>query len=153
MSNGSRYSSGRTPGTGRRVSSMYVYLGIGVIALIVIWMLAGFLRAGVEGYFALAAGILLILGNLRDLIRSPFIGRENTALLNTLIGGGLITFFLGRGGFPPLGVVWYVIAIALMLIAAPLMLGRASVYTAYLGTARNAVSTVRRVIGSYTGTR
>ena len=64
---------------------MYIYIGIGLLVLIGIWFLMGFVRAGVEGYFALAAGILLILGNLRELIRSPFVGRENTALLLSLI--------------------------------------------------------------------
>jgi hypothetical protein len=149
MSNGKGYYSGRSSRSGR-IAPLYLYIGVGILVLLGIWLLAGFVRTGVEGYFTLVAGVLLIVGNLRDLIRSPFIGRENTALLNTLIGGSLIGFFLGRGGFPPLGSVWYIFAVALLLIAAPLMLGRASVYSAYLGTAKNAVGAVRRVIGSYT---
>ena len=72
----------------------------------------------------------------------------NVSLLNTLIGGGLIFFFLGNGNFPPLGGIWYVPAIIMMLIAAPLMLGRAAVYTAYVGTARKAIGTVRQAIGN-----
>lgn len=131
------------------IPQMYIYIGIGLLVLIGIWFLMGFVRAGVEGYFALAAGILLILGNLRELIRSPFVGRENTALLNTLIGGSLITYFLGRGGFPPIGIVWYAIAIVLLLVSAPLMLGRASVYGAYVQQGRKALGTVKNVVGSY----
>jgi hypothetical protein len=101
-----------------------------------------------ESYFALAAGVLLVLGNLRDLIANPYPQRSNVSLLNTLIGGGLIFYWLGNGGFPPLGWVWFVPAVLLMLIAAPLMLGRAAVYTAYIGTARNAIGSVRRLVGS-----
>ncbi len=36
----------------------------------------------------------------------------------------------------------------MLLIAAPLMIGRASVYTVYLGTARTAVGSIRRVVGN-----
>ncbi len=135
------------------IPKTYLYIGIGLVVLLGIWFLMGFVRAGVEGYFALAAGILLILGNLRELIRSPFVGRENTALLNTMIGGGLITYFLGRGGFPPIGAVWYVIAVGLLLAAAPLMLGRASVYGAYVQQGRKALGTVKNMVGSYVRTR
>ncbi|MDZ4717883.1 MAG: hypothetical protein SH847_05390 [Roseiflexaceae bacterium] len=133
---------------GRRIPPLYIYIGVGILALLAIWFVGGFIRAGVEGYFTLAAGLLLILGNLRDLISNPYPSRSNTALLNTLIGGGLVTYFLGRGGFPPIGWVWYVPAVLLLVIAAPLMLGRASVYASYLGVAKDAASNVRRAVGS-----
>jgi len=143
--NGNRYSNGGT-GRGAGIPPLYLYIGIGILVLLGIWMLAGFFRAGVEGYFALVAGALLVLGNLRDLIANPYLQRGNVSLLNTLIGSGLIFFFLGKGGFPPIGSLWYVVAVVLLLIAAPLMLGRAAVYTAYLGTARNVIGGVRRAV-------
>jgi hypothetical protein len=143
---GNRYGNGGT-GRGAGIPPLYLYIGIGLLVLLGIWMLAGFFRAGIEGYFALAAGVLLVLGNLRDLIANPFLQRSNVALLNTLIGGGLIFFFLGKGSFPPIGPIWYVPALLLLLIAAPLMLGRATVYTAYLGAARTAIGGVRRAVG------
>jgi len=147
MSNGNSYGNG-SPRRGSGIPPLYLYIGVGLLVLLGIWMLLSFFRVGIDGYFALVAGILLVLGNLRDLIANPYPQRSNVSLLNTLIGGGLIFFFLGKGGFPPLGGVWYVPALLLMLIAAPLMLGRAAVYTAYIGTARNAIGSVRRLVGS-----
>src|SRR5215210_4467710 len=144
--NSNSYGSG-PPRRGAGIPPLYVYIGVGILVLLGIWMLLSFFRAGIDGYFALVAGILLVLGNLRDLIANPYPQRSNVSLLNTLIGGGLIFFFLGKGGFPPLGGVWYVPALLLMLIAAPLMLGRAAVYTAYVGAARKAIGTVRSAVG------
>jgi hypothetical protein len=145
--NGNKYSNGTT-GRVSALPPLYLYIGIGVLVLFGIWLLSSFFRAGIEGYFTLIAGILLVLGNLRDLIANPYAQRSNIALLNTLIGGGLIFYFLGRGGFPPLGWIWYVPAVLLLLGAAPLMIGRASVYGVYLGAARNVVGGIRRAVGS-----
>jgi hypothetical protein len=145
--NGNSYGNGSYR-RGSGIPPLYVYIGVGILVLLGIWLLLSFFRVGIDGYFALVAGILLVLGNLRDLIANPYAQRGNVSLLNTLIGGGLIFFFLGKGGFPPLGWVWYVPALVMMLIAAPLMLGRAAVYTAYVGAARKAIGTVRQAVGS-----
>jgi len=130
---------------GSGIPPIYLYIGIGILLLLGIWLLMGFLRAGIDAYFALVVGILLVLGNLRDLIASPFQGRGQVSLMNTLLGASLGFFFLGRG---PLGLRGYVPAIILTLIAAPLMLGRAVVYTAYVNTARKAIGTVKSAVGS-----
>jgi len=147
--NGNRSSNGATS-RGAAIPPLYLYLGIGLALLLGIWLLSSFFRAGIEGYFTLVAGVLLVLGNLRDLIANPYAQRSNIALLNTLIGGGLIFYFLGRGSFPPIGGFWYIPAVLMLLIAAPLMIGRASVYTVYLGTARSVVGGLRRVVGGWT---
>jgi hypothetical protein len=149
--NGNKYSNGSS-GRFSAVPPLYLYIGIGLVVLLGIWLLSSFFRAGIEGYFTLVAGVLLVLGNLRDLLANPYAQRSNIALLNTLIGGGLIFYFLGRGSFPPLGGLWYAPAVLMMLIAAPLMIGRASVYSVYLGAARNVVGGIRRVVGSRTRT-
>jgi hypothetical protein len=149
--NGNKYSNGSS-GRFSAIPPLYLYIGIGIAVLIGIWLLSSFFRAGIEGYFTLVAGVLLVLGNLRDLLANPYAQRSNIALLNTLIGGGLIFYFLGRGAFPPLGGLWYAPAVLLLLIAAPLMIGRASVYTVYLGAARNVVGGIRRVVGGWTRT-
>ncbi len=149
--NGNKYTV-QTPGRARGIPPLYLYIGLALLVLLGIWLLAGFFRASIESYFALASGIVLVLGNLRDLIVNPYPARSNTALLNTLIGGGLIFYFLGNGGFPPFGVLWYALALVLLLVAAPLMIGRASVYGAYLGVARNFVGGVRRFVGGWTRT-
>ena len=145
--NGNKYST-RTSGRGLGIPPLYLYIGVAILVLFGIWMVSGFFRAGIEGYFALAAGILLVLGNLRDLIANPYPLRSSTALLNTMIGAGLIFFWLGRG----FGWIWYVPALALVLSAAPLMIGRASVYGVYVGAARNIVGGVWRAVGNRTRT-
>jgi hypothetical protein len=142
MYNGSRFTSGRN------IPPLYLYIGIGLIALVAIWFISSFFRAGIEGYFTLAAGILLILGNLRELIANPYPTRTNMALLNTMIGGGLVTYFLGRGGFPPIGGAWYIAAVALLVLAAPLMIGNTAVYSRYIGVARDGVDRARRAVSS-----
>jgi hypothetical protein len=147
--NGNKYGNG-TAGRASALPPLYLYIGIGLALLFGIWLLSSFFRAGIEGYFTLVAGVLLVLGNLRDLIANPYAQRSNIALLNTLIGGGLIFYFLGRGAFPPIGGFWYLPAVLLLLIAAPLMIGRASVYGVYLGAARNVVGGIRRAVGGWT---
>lgn len=143
--NGNSY---RYGGPGRGIPPIYLYIGIAVLVFFGIWLLSGFFRASIEAYFALVTGILLMLGNLRDLLFNAYPQRSNVALLNTLLGGGLIFYFLGNGGFPPLGTIWYVPAVLLLLIAAPLMIGRASVYGMYINTARSLYDGARRVVGS-----
>ena len=149
--NGNNYGNGSS-GRFSAIPPLYLYIGIGLAMLLGIWLLSSFFRAGIEGYFTLVAGVLLVLGNLRDLLANPYAQRSNIALLNTLIGGGLIFYFLGRGGFPPIGGFWYAPAVLMLLIAAPLMIGRASVYSVYLGAARNVVGGIRRVVGGWTRT-
>jgi len=149
--NGNNYGNGSS-GRFSAIPPLYLYIGIGIAVLLGIWLLSSFFRAGIEGYFTLVAGVLLVLGNLRDLIANPYAQRSNIALLNTLIGGGLIFYFLGRGGFPPIGAFWYAPSVLMLLIAAPLMIGRASVYSVYLGAARNVVGGIRRVVGGWTRT-
>lgn len=135
--NGNGYST-KTPGSGVGIPRVYMYLGVALLVLLGIWLVSGIFSAGVEGYFALVAGALLVLGNLRDLIANPYPTRSNVALLNTMLGGGLIFFWLGKG----FGWIWYVPAVLLVLMAAPLMLGRASVYGAYVNTVRTVVGGV-----------
>ena len=142
--NGSSYGGGPYR-RGSGIPPAYLYIGVGIVLLIGIWLLYGFLRAGIDAYFALIVGVLLVLGNLRDLIASTLQGRSQVSLMNTLLGASLVFFFLGRG---PLGLAGYLPAIILMLIAAPLMLGRAVVYTAYVNTARRAIGTVKSAVGS-----
>lgn len=147
MYNGNRFSNG-TSRRGPLLPPLYLYIGIGILFLLALWAVGSFFRAGIEGYFALVAGVLLVLSNLRDMLTNPYGQSSSAPLLNTLVGGGLICFFLGKGGFPPLAGLWYVPAVLLVLFAAPLMLRRASFYTVYLGAARNVLGGVQRAVSS-----
>lgn len=142
--NGYKYQSGRRTPFGIR--PLYLYIGIGIVVLIALWFLMGLLTAGITAYFSLAAGVLLILGNLRDVIMNPYPQKANTALLNTLIGAALVFFFVGSA----FGFLWFIPAVLLLLLAAPLMLGRAEVYATYMLAARNTANNVRRTINNVT---
>ncbi len=130
------------------IPKLYLYIGIALLVLLGVWMLSSFFAAGVQGYFALATGVLLVIGNLRDLLAGGYTQRSPVALLNTLLGAGLIFFFLGSGAFPPFGALWFLPAVLALLIAAPLMFGRASVYATYLTTARQMADGARTLVGT-----
>jgi hypothetical protein len=80
--NGYRNSSG-----GLSIPPIYLYIGIGILAVIIISVIGGLLSAGVQAYFAVAAGALLVLANLRDLLSGA---GSSAALMNTMVGAGLI---------------------------------------------------------------
>jgi hypothetical protein len=127
---------------GFRIPSIYIYVAVAIVAVIAISLVGGLLSAGMQAYFALGAGVLLLLGNVRELV--SYGQNAGAALMNTLIGGALVLFFLGNA----FGWVWYIPALALLLAALPLGLRRAAVYTAYLDAARTMSNTVRRAVGS-----
>jgi hypothetical protein len=141
--NGSKFGNG-LPRRNFGIRPLYLYIGIGILVLIALWFVSNLIGGLVQSWYALVAGVLLVLGNLRDVILNPYPQRSNTALLNTMIGAALILFFVGSA----FGALWYIPAVLLLLIAAPLMLGRADVYAAYMMTARNAADGVRRVISN-----
>ncbi len=125
------------------IPPLYIYIGIGIAAIIVVSIIGGLLSAGVQAYFAVAAGILLVLANLRDLLSGT---NNSAALMNTMIGAALIFFFLGSA----FGWVWYIPALLLLVAAAPLGVRRADVYTVYLDAARSMATSVRRAVGGRT---
>lgn len=137
--NGYRNNSGSFGG----IPPLYIYIGIGIAAIIIVSIIGGLLSAGVQAYFAVAAGILLVLANLRDLLSGS---NSGAALMNTMIGAALIFFFLGSA----FGWVWYIPALLLLVAAAPLGLRRADVYTVYLDAARSMATNVRRAVGGRT---
>lgn len=136
--NGYRHSSG-----GSGIPPIYLYIGIGILAVIIISVIGGLLSAGVQAYFAVAAGALLVLANLRDLLSGA---GNSAALMNTMVGVALIFFFLGSA----FGWVWYIPALLLLIAATPLALRRVDVYTIYLDAARSIAVNVRRAAGGRT---
>ncbi len=136
--NGYRNSSG-----GSGIPAIYLYIGIGILAVIIISVIGGLLSAGVQAYFAVAAGALLVLANLRDLLSGAVAG---AALMNTMVGAALIFFFLGSA----FGWIWYIPALLLLIAATPLALRRVDVYTIYLDAARSIAVNLRRAAGGRT---
>ena len=143
MYNGSGNGYGSAGRSGLRIPPIYIYVAVGIAAVLLVSLVGGLLSAGVQAYFALAVGALLLLGNLRDLLPGAA-ANQGSALMNALLGVALILFFLG-GAF---GWIWYVPALALLVAALPLGLRRAAVYTAYLDAGRTMANGVRRVVGA-----
>lgn len=125
------------------IPPLYIYIGIGIAAIIIVSVIGGLLSAGVQAYFAVAAGILLVLANLRDLLSGV---NSSAALMNTMIGAALIFFFLGSA----FGWIWYIPALLLLIAAAPLGLRRADVYQVYIDAARSMAVNVRRAVSGRT---
>ncbi|NOK60781.1 MAG: hypothetical protein GFH27_549289n236 [Chloroflexi bacterium AL-W] len=136
--NGNSYTN---PG-GFRIKPMYVYIGIAVVAIIALYFITQFLNTSLVMHFGVVAGALLLLANLRELLGQSFSQRSSTALLNCLIGGALVCAWLSQIA----GVLFWVPALILLGIAVPLSIGRASVYSTYVQTARGAVSNMRRAV-------
>ncbi len=145
MMNGNGYRSSSGSG-GFGIPPLYLYIGIGILAIIAVSLIGGLLSAGVQAYFAVAAGALLVLANLRDLLGGRAGMNSGAALMNTLVGAALIFFFLGSA----FGWIWYIPALLLLIAAIPLGLRRAAVYTAYLDAARSMAVGVRRAVSGRT---
>jgi hypothetical protein len=105
------------------------------------------LNTGLVMHFSMLAGVLLLLANLREVLGKSYARHNNTALLNTLIGGALVFAWLSQF----LGALLWVPAIAMLGIAAPLAIGRASVYQTYVRTARGAMGNLRHMAGRVAG--
>ncbi len=128
---------------GFRIRSMYLYIAVAVVVILAIYFVVRFLNTGLVMHFGMFAGVLLLLANVRELIGQPYAQRSNTALLNSLVGGALIFAWLSQ----ILSAFMWIPAILLIGVATPLAFGRASVYTMYVQTARNAMDGLRRAVG------
>ncbi|MEM8529810.1 MAG: hypothetical protein AAGF95_03150 [Chloroflexota bacterium] len=127
---------------GFHIKPMYLYIGIAIVAVIALYFVTQFLNTSLVMHFGVVAGALLLLANLRELLGQSYAQRSGTALLNCLIGGALVCAWLSQIA----GVLFWVPALVLLGISVPLSLGRASVYSTYVQTARGAVSNLRRSV-------
>lgn len=148
---GSRsYGNGGKYGTKVRIGGITIdpiifYVGIGIAALAVLSLLWSMFNTAIVTHFGVAAGVLLLLANVRELIGLSYAQPKGTALLNCMVGGSLVLAWLGEI------VLWlFWLPAALLLVAAvPLIIGRTSVYTTYMNTARGAVQNVRRTVSRW----
>lgn len=124
------------------IRPMYLYIALALVVVVVLFFVMRFLQTSLALHFGAYAGLLLLVANLRELIGSSYGERGSTALLNVLVGGGLVFAWLAQF-FGPL--LW-IPALILVGIATPLIFGRASVYRGYITAARGAADTVRRTL-------
>ena len=127
---------------GFRIKPMYLYVVMGLVILAAIYLVMRFINTNIIMHFGLFAGVLLLIANVRELFGSPATG-GSLPLLNTLIGGALIFAWISQ----IVNILFWIPAILLIGVATPLTLGRASVYSIYIQTAKSAVNSVRRVSG------
>ncbi len=126
-----------------KIGGFYVKpLHLGIVALLALLIVAfivfQMLNAALVMHFSLAAGILLLLANVRELIGQAHTRHNNTALLNVLIGAALLCAWASQ----IFGAVLWLPAIVLLGVAVPLAIGRATVYTTYLNTGRTMLARV-----------
>lgn len=142
---GNQYNGGRnyTSIGGFRIKPIYLYLGAAVMLLIAVYFLMQVLTTSLVIHFGLFAGVLLLLANVRELLGQAHVHHNSTALLNCLVGGALLFAWMSQ----VFSTLLWIPAILLLGVAVPLVLGRASVYTTYVQTARNAFNGVRRTVG------
>jgi phosphoglycerol transferase MdoB-like AlkP superfamily enzyme len=141
--NGNGYKGGNYSNIGGfRIKPIYLYIAGIVAVLLVLYFVLNFFRAGAVMHFGAVAGVLLLIANIRELIGQSYGQRGSTALLNVLIGGGLLFAWLAQ----IVSIFLWIPAILLVGAATPLVWSRANVYNSYLDVARNAVGTVRRTL-------
>lgn len=127
---------------GFRIKPIYLYVAGMVAVVIAIYFVMRFLNTSLALHFGAYAGALLLIANLRELIGMSYAQRGSTALLNLLVGGGLIFAWLASF----FGALLWIPAILMVGIATPLIIGRANVYRAYITTAQGAFDGIRRTI-------
>ena len=124
------------------IKPIYLYAAGLIVVVVAIFFVLNFLSTSLVAHFGAYAGLLLLIGNVRELIGQTYGERGSTALLNVMVAGGLICAWLT--GF--LGAFFWIPALLLVGVATPLIFGRASVYKGYLSAARSAADTVRRTM-------
>lgn len=128
-------------GRSRSQTLIYIFAIIGV--LVAISIVYGLLTAGIQAYIALIAGVMLLIGNLPELVRSLQQRLFGTAMFNALVGLALICYFLGSVLLP---VLFYPLAVVLLLAALPLVINRVGATRAYLGAARTLLGQARSLL-------
>ncbi|PDW03685.1 hypothetical protein [Candidatus Viridilinea mediisalina] len=143
MYNGNNGGSGYTRIGSFYVKSIYLYIAAIIAVVVAIFFVMRFLNTSLVMHFGAYAGALLLIGNLRELIGQSYGERGSIALLNVMVGGGLIFAWLAQF----FGALFWLPALILVAIATPLIFGRGSVYRGYITAARGAVDSVRRTVG------
>lgn len=143
--NGGKYRGRTTTIRGVVIRPLYVYIAVGLFFLLVLYFLTRLLNTSLVLHFSLLSGALLLLANLRELIGKSYGQHASTALLNVMIGTSLLFAWSSQ----IISSVMWAPAVALFIVAAPLALGRASIYRSYIQTARGAIQNIRQVVGRW----
>ena len=116
-----------------QISQRWVYVAAAFGLLVGMVIIYHLLTAGLQSYLALIAGVMLLVGNAPELLQSVQRRDLGVAMLNTLVGLGLVSYFIGS---IILKIVFWPAALVLLALAIPLVFNRAQMAGTYLNTAR-----------------
>ncbi len=125
------------------IPQRYVYIAAAVGLLVGVYLVYQLLTAGLQSYLAVIAGVMLLIGNAPELVRSLQRREVGLAMLNTLVGAALVSFFLGS---ILAKIVFWPLAIVLLGLALPLTINRAGVAGAYLRGLRQLFGQARHLM-------
>ncbi len=146
VNNGSQGASSKAQGINigaLRINPLIFYGGIALLVLVGALMLMRFLDTALIVHFGMAAGALLLVANVRELLgtQDAFTQQHrSTALMNSLIGGALLFAWLSQ----IVTTLFWVPAIVLIGTSVPLVMKRASLYAFY-------VQSFKQLVGSFKG--
>lgn len=133
----------------RQYSRTTVYIAIAIGVLVLGFLSYGLTRAITQSSLALVTGLMLLVGNLPEVVRTLQRREVGLAMLNTLIGIALVSFFMVK----MLGFLFYIPLLVALLLAIPLTLNRVAIARTYIGLLKTFVFQLRRLIrlpNSYT---
>ena len=125
------------------IPQRYVYIAAAIGLLVGVYLVYQLLTAGLQSYLAVIAGVMLLIGNAPELVRSLQRREVGLAMLNTLVGAALVSFFLGS---ILAKIVFWPLAILLLGLALPLTINRAGVAGAYLRGLRQLFGQARHLM-------
>lgn len=128
-------------GRNRKEWIMYGLAIVGVLVLVSVTY--RLLTAGLQSYVALFAGVMLLIGNIPELVKGVQQRLLGLPLFNILIGAALVLYFLG---IVVSKLVFFPLTILLLLAALPLAINRAGATRAYLNGARTVATRIGGVI-------
>lgn len=133
---------------GMRVRSLYFYIGVALAVVVAGWFLWRLLNTAITTHFVMVAGVLLLVGNIREFLsRSTiYVQPDNSiTLMNSLVGGALVCTWLAS----ILTSFLWIPAVLLLGGAVPLVVSRTAAYSVYVQTAKRVGSGVRRSVGRF----
>ena len=131
--------------TGRlHIPQRFVIIAAAVGLLVGMYLVYQLLTAGLQAYLAVVAGAMILIGNAPELARSLQRREIGLAMLNTLVGLALVSYFVGSLIF---SIVFWPLALLLLALALPLTMNRAGVAGAYLRTIRQLFWQARHLVG------
>ena len=130
--------------TGRfHIPQRFVIIAAVVGLLVGMYLVYQLLTAGLQSYLAVVAGVMLLIGNAPELMRSLQRREIGLAMLNTLVALALVFYFIGS---LVAGIIFWPLALLLLVLALPLTINRAGIAGAYLRGARQLFGQARQVM-------